>query len=126
VHQAGVAVVYGTTVTGLERSGPAGGPSAGVVLGEDRNGEPWSMPCDAVVLVTQRRSRDRLYRELTADQDALADAGIEAVYRIGDAVAPRMLSEVIFDGHRLAREIDQPDPARPLPYLREQAGVRYA
>ena len=47
-------------------------------------------------------------------------AGIEAVYRIGDCVAPRLIADAIFDGHRLAREIDSPDPARPLPYLRER------
>lgn len=31
-----------------------------------------------------------------------------------------MISEAIFDGHRLAREIDGPDPAHPLPYDRER------
>jgi hypothetical protein len=46
-----------------------------------------------------------------------------ALYRIGDAAAPRMISEAIFDGHRLAREIDQDDPAQPAPYLRERAGL---
>ena len=51
---------------------------------------------------------------------ALEREGIEAVYRIGDCVAPRLIADAIFDGHRLAREIDSPDPARPLPYLRER------
>ena len=49
------------------------------------------------------------------------DAGIEALYRIGDCVAPRLIADAIFDGHRLAREIDSHDPAEPLPYLREVA-----
>jgi len=35
-------------------------------------------------------------------------------------VAPRIIAEAIFDGHRLAREIDSPNPALPLPYLRER------
>jgi dimethylamine/trimethylamine dehydrogenase len=34
-------------------------------------------------------------------------------------VAPRLIAECVFDGHRLAREIDSPDPAMPLPFLRE-------
>ncbi|MCY7300871.1 MAG: hypothetical protein LH616_16895, partial [Ilumatobacteraceae bacterium] len=34
--------------------------------------------------------------------------------------SPRMISEVIFDGHRLGREIDSLDPRLPLPYLRER------
>ena len=74
---------------------------------------------DAVVLVTQREPCDELYRAVTADKERLANEGIEAVYRIGDCVAPRLIADCIFDGHRLAREIDSPDPAAPLPYLRE-------
>ena len=31
-----------------------------------------------------------------------------------------MISEAIFDGHRLAREIDGPDPAVALPFDRER------
>ena len=69
--------------------------------------------------MTQQASDDALYRELAADPDALAERD-RAVYRIGDAVAPRPISETIFDGHRLAREIDQAAPAQPLPYLRER------
>lgn len=75
---------------------------------------------DAFVLVTQRISKDHLYRELTAELDALTDVGIEAVFRIGDCVAPRILAEAIFDGHRLGREIDAEHPSMPLPYVRER------
>ena len=75
---------------------------------------------DGVVLVTQRLSDEALYGELAGDRAALEAAGIEAVYRIGDCVAPRLIADAIFDGHRLAREIDSPDPERPLPYLRER------
>jgi len=74
---------------------------------------------DAVVLVTQREPIDTLYHELTADPARLEAEGIEAVYRIGDCLAPRTIAENIFDGHRLAREIDSADPSTPLPYLRE-------
>jgi hypothetical protein len=35
--------------------------------------------------------------------------------------APQLIADCIFDGHRLAREIDSADPATPLPYLRERA-----
>jgi dimethylamine/trimethylamine dehydrogenase len=79
-----------------------------------------ALEVDGVVLVTQRRSDDALYRELAGNPGALEAAGIEALYRIGDCVAPRLIADAIFDGHRLAREIDSPDPARPLPYLRER------
>jgi dimethylamine/trimethylamine dehydrogenase len=70
---------------------------------------------EAVVLVTARASHDELYRELRQGPGPL-----EAVYAIGDCVAPRLIADCIFDGHRLAREIDSPDPRRPLPYVRER------
>jgi dimethylamine/trimethylamine dehydrogenase len=81
---------------------------------------PSRVEADGVVLVTQRVSDEALYQQLVADPAALERAGIEAVHRIGDCVAPRLIADAIFDGHRLAREIDSPDPARPLPYLRER------
>ena len=79
---------------------------------------------DAVVLVTQREPRDALYHELRADPERLQQEGIEALYRIGDCLAPRTIAENVFDGHRLAREIDAPDPATPLPFIRELPDVR--
>jgi dimethylamine/trimethylamine dehydrogenase len=114
LHEVGVTVHRGVTITNVGHA---------QVAGFDEFDGAWSLKMDATVLVTQRRSEDRLYRELTADPDALTAAGIEGVYRIGDAVAPRMISEAIFDGHRLAREIDSSNPARPLPYLRERPGL---
>jgi dimethylamine/trimethylamine dehydrogenase len=76
---------------------------------------------DLTVLVTQRHADDRLYKELEADPAALEAAGIEALYRIGDCLAPRMLAaDAIFDAHRLAREIDAADPAVALPFIRER------
>lgn len=80
---------------------------------------PVEWTADAVVLVTQREPCDELYREVTADPDRNKAEGIEAVYRIGDCVAPRLIADCVFDGHRLAREIDSDDPSVPLPYTRE-------
>jgi dimethylamine/trimethylamine dehydrogenase len=75
---------------------------------------------DTVVLCTQRLSNDELYRELKADPAAMEREGIEALYVIGDASAPRMIVDSVFDGHRLAREIDSDNPAMPLPFIRER------
>ncbi len=74
---------------------------------------------DTVVLCTARLANSELYEELRSDRAALAAEGIE-LYLIGDAAAPRMIVDAIFDGHRLAREIDSPDPATPLPFIRER------
>jgi dimethylamine/trimethylamine dehydrogenase len=94
--------------------------SADAVTGYAEFEEPFELAADAVVLVTQRVSNDRLYHELAGDLDA-------ALYAIGDCVSPRAhVADTIFDGHRLAREIDSEDPARALPYLREGAHDRVA
>jgi dimethylamine/trimethylamine dehydrogenase len=114
LHELGVGFHRGSTIGRIE---------AGGVTGTGEFGEPLELSCDGVVLVTQRLSNDRLYVELRADPDTLAAEGIEAVYRIGDCVAPRLPADVIFDGHRLAREIDSENPAIPLPYKRERMVV---
>jgi dimethylamine/trimethylamine dehydrogenase len=80
-----------------------------------RYGADRMVEADGAVLVTARRSNDALCRSLLDDRGPL-----EAVYAIGDCIAPRLIADCIFDGHRLAREIDTADPARPLPYLRER------
>lgn len=112
-HLHGLGIVFHTGVTLLEAAD-------GTVLGETEFGDPWSLHADGVVLVTQQRSEQSLYQELTADPGALADAGVRAVHLVGDAVAPRMPSEAVFDGHRLAREIESADPMAPVAYLRER------
>ena len=111
LHDVGVRQHRGVVLTEVMEGG---------VRATDEFGEPFELEVDAVVLVSQRLSQDALYHELVGDPDALAAEGIEGVYRIGDCVAPRIIAEAIFDGHRLAREIDSPNPALPLPYLRER------
>jgi dimethylamine/trimethylamine dehydrogenase len=75
---------------------------------------------DSVVLVTQRNANDALYRELKADPEALRAAGIAGLYQVGDCLLPGLIADAVYSGHRLAREIDSPDPATPLPYVRER------
>jgi dimethylamine/trimethylamine dehydrogenase len=81
--------------------------------------DPVEWDADAVVLVTQREPCDAVFRQVSADPERLAAEEIEAVHRIGDCLAPRLIAENIFDGHRLAREIDSEDPSEPLPFIRE-------
>jgi dimethylamine/trimethylamine dehydrogenase len=105
LHQAGVHMHAGVTLTEIDTSG---------VRGETSLGEPWSLPESSVVLVTHRVPDDSLARELR-------DRGA-TIHVIGDAMLPSMVSEAVFDGHRLAREIDGPHPDYPLGYLRERPG----
>ena len=76
------------------------------------------------MLVTQRLSDDALYHELRADEERLEAEGIEAVYRIGDCVAPQLIADAIFDGHRLAREIDSEKPGGAAALRPRAAGER--
>jgi dimethylamine/trimethylamine dehydrogenase len=76
--------------------------------------------CDGVVLVTQRLPHELLFLELRDDPEALDREGIEALYRVGDCAVPSTIADAVFEGHRLAREIDSPNPAYPLPYIRER------
>ena len=114
LHDCGVAMRRGCAIT---RIGP------GRVFAESEFGEAVELEADGVVLVTQRLSNDSLYLELVDDEGALRAEGVEAVYRVGDCVAPQLLADAIFDGHRLAREIDSENPAVPLPALRERTAL---
>ncbi len=77
------------------------------------------LACDSLILCTSRRSEDSLYRALKARRAEWAAAGLLGVYRAGDCLAPRYLADAVFDGHRLGREIDSADPARPRAMIRE-------
>jgi len=87
----------------------AGAQFVDASLGETR------IDCDAVMLLTRRRSDDALYLELLDREADRRSAAVTALYRIGDCLAPQNHSEAVFSGHRLAREIDSTDPAVPLP-----------
>jgi dimethylamine/trimethylamine dehydrogenase len=91
----------------------------------DEDGHEKVFETDAVVLVTGRRSNEALYRELKdkVGFSALKASGVNALYRVGDCVAPRLIADAIFDAHRLAREIDSPNPEEPLPFKRERRVV---
>ena len=91
----------------------------------DEHGHEVRWEADGVVLVSQRRSSDSLYRALKDEigLDGLKAEGVDALYRIGDCEAPRLTADAVFSGHRLAREIDSSDPSIPLPFRRERRVV---
>ena len=63
-----------------------------------------TLPCDAIVLVTDRIPNDALYQEL---KPALADGQLKSLRLIGDAEAPNIIAQAIFSGHLAAREFDE-------------------
>jgi dimethylamine/trimethylamine dehydrogenase len=116
LHKLGVEIVTYHMPSKIE----AGGVTAEHVY--DADGHAHTFEADAVVLVSQRRSNEALYRELkdVVGREALAAEGVDALYRIGDCEAPRLIADAVFSGHRLAREIDSPNPEVPLPFKRER------
>jgi len=112
LHKLGVNVISEHTIDEIQP-----GQVKGTHVYDEEHKVTWQ--ADSVVLVTCRVSDESLFRELESDPDALEREGIEAIYRVGDCVIPRLIADAVFDGHRLAREIDSPNPAVPLPYIRE-------
>ncbi|MDP6476096.1 MAG: FAD-dependent oxidoreductase [Alphaproteobacteria bacterium] len=82
--------------------------------------ETFDVACDSVVLVTSRVPNSGLYKELKARQSEWPGNDIQAIYRVGDCVAPQQMNNVMFGAHRLAREFDSPHPETPLPWIRER------
>jgi dimethylamine/trimethylamine dehydrogenase len=113
VEELGVELQTGTALTRVEDGQLVGAGAHGPGEG--------SWPADALVLVTQRLPRRELYDEVHAEVAADPEHEVEGVFRIGDCVAPRQqVADAIFDGHRLAREIDAADPAAARPWIRER------
>lgn len=75
---------------------------------------------DNVVLVGTRVSDTGLFRGLLDLRDRWEENEVSAVHRAGDCVRPHFIADAIFSGHRLAREIDATNPAKPLPFIRER------
>ncbi len=116
LHKLGVEIVTYHIPTQIEE----GHVKSVHVYDEEAHEHDWEF--DSVVLVTQRRSNEALFRSLKDDigLDTLKAEGVDALYRIGDCEAPRLIADAVFSGHRLAREIDTDNPAVPLPFKRER------
>ncbi len=65
------------------------------------------LPAASVILVTARRPLDEVYRALAQQPEALAEAGIKSLRRIGDCLAPGTIAAAVYSGHLAARGLDQ-------------------
>ena len=83
-------------------------------------GRTEAIEADAVVLVTSRAPEDRLATELAERSGDWADAGIESVIAIGDALAPATIAHAVYAGRRYAEELDgPPQTGDEVPFRRE-------
>lgn len=77
----------------------------------------------ATIMVTSRQPRDELYQALAADEGRLAGAGIRTLQKIGDADVPGIIALAVQDGHRAARELDNPPKNPDMPFRREEIAL---
>jgi dimethylamine/trimethylamine dehydrogenase len=100
LRKLGITVITAHDVTGID--------GRAVTLASNY-GEPGrEIPASAVVAVTSRLPEEALYAALQAEPEALRDAGIKSVIRIGDCLAPGFIAHAVYSGHRYARELDAP------------------
>ncbi len=65
------------------------------------------MPCEAVLLVTDRLPNDKLYQAL---KPALAEKKLSSLRVIGDAQAPDIIAQATYSGYLAAAEFDENIP----------------
>ena len=83
------------------------------------SGVGFELPCDAVVLVTDRLPNDDLYQAL---KPALAEEKLSSLRVIGDAEAPHIIAQAVYSGYLAAYEFDE-EPIEGTPFKVEYAGL---
>ena len=80
----------------------------------------------SMVTITMRLPNDRLYTELMATGNAIENAGIKSVRRIGDCFGPSLIASATYEGHRYARELDTEVDIDAVPFKREHHNLELA
>jgi dimethylamine/trimethylamine dehydrogenase len=70
------------------------------------SGKTERIEADAVILITSRKPQDELFQDLTKRNAEWAEAGIESVTAIGDALAPATIAHAVHAGRRYAEELE--------------------
>ena len=100
--ESGVEIVTHHTLTQV---GDGSATIACVSTGRERRIEARS-----ILLVTSRLPEESLYRDLAADPNALAEAGIVSLTAIGDCRNPGTIAAAVHAGHRFAQEFGSVTP----------------
>jgi dimethylamine/trimethylamine dehydrogenase len=77
----------------------------------------------SVVMVTSRQPDNQIYLALRENPEKLASAGIRSVSAIGDCNNPSTIATAIYEGHRVARELDAAPVDPDMPFRREQIAL---
>lgn len=110
--------LYEIGVKIIEKHGLVSATPGEVRIRHVLSGRERALPCSALLMVTMRLPNDALFHELASDPDRIRAAGIRAVMRIGDCLAPSTIAAAVYGGHRSAREMDAP-PSDGVPFKRE-------
>ena len=76
-----------------------------------------------MVMVTARRPCESLYLKLDGLRAQQENAGIRALSRIGDCLAPGTIAAAVYEGHRFAREFDRTADVDAVPFKREYVEI---
>jgi dimethylamine/trimethylamine dehydrogenase len=106
-------------VTLVTRGVAEAAQNGGFVFTDDVTRARREIACGTLVLVTSRISTNGLAIDLRRRSAEWADAGIESVTAIGDALAPAMIVHAVHAGHRFARELDTTRDPAVVPYRYE-------
>jgi dimethylamine/trimethylamine dehydrogenase len=91
----------------------------GCTLSHLLTGHMQELPCQAVVLVTDRLPQDGLFHEL---KPHLEGGELLSLRRIGDAEAPHLIAQAIYSAHLAAREFGE-QPVEGTPFRVERVEV---
>ena len=112
----GVATIYYLYRDGYKReAGPAKGK-----LPRRVGTDVIKLEYDSIIVVSGRVPNAELYRELKKRKSEWAENEIQGIYQAGDCYAPRLMADAVFDGHRIAREFESPNPQFAQPWIRER------
>jgi dimethylamine/trimethylamine dehydrogenase len=86
-------------------------------------GEEHSLPVASLVLVTARLPTNELYFGVAGADEEWLEALPFGLSRIGDCLSPSTIAAAIYDGHRYARELDNPPEPDCVPFWREYTSI---
>ena len=66
-------------------------------------GRKFTLPCPTLIITTGRIADDSLYHALIGR----GDLGLETLVRIGDCLAPGLIADAVYAGHRFARQFGE-------------------
>jgi dimethylamine/trimethylamine dehydrogenase len=78
------------------------------------------IPASGVVMVTSRRPNNALGTAFENETIELEASGIRSIVSIGDCLNPSIIAAAVYDGHRVAREMDAAPENPDMPFLREE------